>query len=147
MNCNGQRTNQHQGDLNRTPPNTNADSPGISANTNWTKLLLVGTARIVILQDSVKCVQHIRSEVKLDTLVNSALFCFTKSLVLRNTTNWGTTRLYMQFCQYQVQEFHLYSQIVSKNLFRDWTIKVCEMSGNCGYLVKGPSGWQCVNNY
>ena len=38
-----------------------------------------------ILQDSVKCVVHIRSEVKLDTFVNSALFHFTKGLVLRNT--------------------------------------------------------------
>jgi hypothetical protein len=35
-----------------------------------------------ILQDSVL---HIRSEVKLDTFVNSALFCFTKGFVLRNT--------------------------------------------------------------
>ena len=32
-----------------------------------------------------KCVLHIRSEVKLETSVNSALFCFTKCLVLRNT--------------------------------------------------------------
>jgi len=38
-----------------------------------------------ILQDSVKYVLHIRSEVKLDTYVNSALFRFTKGLVLRNT--------------------------------------------------------------
>jgi hypothetical protein len=35
-------------------------------------------------QDSVKCVLHI-SKVKLDTFVNSALFRFTKGLVLRNT--------------------------------------------------------------
>ena len=32
-----------------------------------------------------KCVLHIRSEVKLETFVNSALFCFTKGFVLRNT--------------------------------------------------------------
>ena len=38
-----------------------------------------------ILHDSVKCVLPIRSEVKLDTFVNSALFHFTKALVLRNT--------------------------------------------------------------
>jgi len=37
------------------------------------------------LQDRVKCVLHIIREVKLDTIVNSALFCFTKGLVLRNT--------------------------------------------------------------
>jgi hypothetical protein len=50
------------------------------------KLLVVGREKENILQDSVKCVLHIRSEVKLDTLVNSALFHFTKGLVLRNTT-------------------------------------------------------------
>jgi len=38
-----------------------------------------------ILQDSVKCVLYIRSEVTLDTFVNYALFRFTKGLVLRNT--------------------------------------------------------------
>jgi hypothetical protein len=37
------------------------------------------------LQDSVKCVLHIRREVKLDTFVNSA-FHFTKGLVSRNAT-------------------------------------------------------------
>ena len=33
----------------------------------------------------IKCVLHIRSAVKLDTFVNTALFRFTKGLVLRNT--------------------------------------------------------------
>jgi hypothetical protein len=42
-----------------------SDSLGISANTNWTKLLLVGRARISILQVSLKGVLHIRNEVKL----------------------------------------------------------------------------------
>ena len=37
------------------------------------------------LQDSVKCVLHIISEVKLDTFVNSVLFCFAQGLVSRNT--------------------------------------------------------------
>ena len=32
----------------------------------------------------IKCVLHIRSQVKLGTFVNSALLCFTKGLVLRN---------------------------------------------------------------
>ena len=34
---------------------------------------------------NVKCVLHIRSKVKLETFVNSALFRFTKGFVLRNT--------------------------------------------------------------
>ena len=41
--------------------------------------------KISILQDSVKCALHIRSNVKLETIVNSVLLCFTKGLVLRNT--------------------------------------------------------------
>jgi len=56
----------------------------ISAYTNLKKLLVVGREKRSILQDSVKCVLHI-SEVKLETFVNSALFCFKKGLVLRNT--------------------------------------------------------------
>jgi len=34
---------------------------------------------------TVKCVLHMISRMKLETFVNSALFCFTKGLVLRNT--------------------------------------------------------------
>jgi len=75
-----QRNKQHQGGLNRTHQ---ADSPVISEYTNLKKLLVVGRKKESILQDSVKCVLHIRSEVKLDTFVNSA-FRFTKGLVLRN---------------------------------------------------------------
>jgi len=44
------------------------------------KLLVVGKEK-----RSVKCVLNKRSEVKLETFENSALFCFTKGLVLRNT--------------------------------------------------------------
>jgi hypothetical protein len=72
---------QHQGGLNTT---CQADSLGISEYTNWKKLLLVGRDKGSILQDSVKGVLHIRSEVKPDIFVNSALFCFKKGLVLRN---------------------------------------------------------------
>ena len=65
------------------------DPPGrLSGDTEYTnlkKLLVVGWEKRSILQDSVKCVLHIRSEVKLETFVNSALFCFTKGHVLRNT--------------------------------------------------------------
>jgi len=39
------------------------------------------------------CVLHLRSEVKLDTFVNSVLFCLTKGLVLRNTILWWATGL------------------------------------------------------
>ena len=77
-----QRGKQHQGGLNRT---CQADFPVISEYTNLKKLLLVGREKRSILQDSVLCVLHIRSEVKLDTFVNSALFCFKKGLVLRKT--------------------------------------------------------------
>jgi len=80
FNC--QRSKHHHGGLNGT---CQADSPVISGNTNWKKFLVVGREIRSILQDSVKCVAHIRSEVKLDTFVNSVLFCFTKGLVLRNT--------------------------------------------------------------
>jgi hypothetical protein len=49
------------------------------------KMFAGGEGKKSILQDSVKCVLHIRSKVKLETFVNSALFHFTKGLVLRNT--------------------------------------------------------------
>ena len=43
----------------------------ISEYTNREKFLVVGKEKESILQDSVKCVLHIRSKVKLDTFVNS----------------------------------------------------------------------------
>ena len=52
---------------------------------NFKKFLVVGREKGSILQDRVKCVLHIRSEVKPDTFVNSALFRFTKGLVFKNT--------------------------------------------------------------
>jgi len=76
-----QRSKQYQGGLNRT---RQADSLVISEHTNLKKLLVVGREKGSIQQDSVKCVLHIGSEVKLDTFVNSALFRFTNGLVLRN---------------------------------------------------------------
>jgi hypothetical protein len=60
------------------------DSPVISEYTNLKELLGVGREKRSILQDSVKYVLHI-SEVKLETFANSALYRFTKGLVLRNT--------------------------------------------------------------
>jgi hypothetical protein len=80
MTFNCQRSKQHQGGPNRTHQ---ADSPVISEYTNWKKKM-DGREKRSILQDSVKCVLHI-SKVKLDTFLNSALFCSTKGLVLRNT--------------------------------------------------------------
>jgi len=59
FNC--QRSKQHQGGLNRT---RQADCPVISEYTNLKKLLVVGREKGSILQDSVKFVLHIRSEVK-----------------------------------------------------------------------------------
>jgi len=82
MNFKCHRSKQHGGGLNRT---CRADSPVISEYTNLEKLLVVGREKRSILQDSVKCVLHIRSEVKPDTFVNSSMFRFTKGLVLRNT--------------------------------------------------------------
>jgi len=83
MTFNFQRSQQHQGSLNRT---RQADCQGISEKyTNWKKLLVVGREKISNLQDSVKCVLHIRGEVKLDKFVNSVLLFFTQGLVLRNT--------------------------------------------------------------
>jgi len=51
----------------------------------------------------------------------------------------------MQFLQYWVQAYHVYRQIITENRMRGWTFKMCKMSGNWGYLNKGPSEWQCVN--
>jgi hypothetical protein len=75
--------------LNRT---RQAYSAGISDYTNLKKCLLMGREKKNYLQDGVKCVLHIRSEVRLDTFVNSALFHLTNRLVLRNTCWWWTTR-------------------------------------------------------
>jgi len=82
MTFNCQKSKQLQGGLNRT---RQADSPVSSEYTNLKKLLVVGREKGSTQQDSVKCVLQIRSKVKLDTFVNSALFRFTKVLVLSDT--------------------------------------------------------------
>jgi hypothetical protein len=46
------------------------------------KIAAGGDGNNKYLEDCVKCALHIRSKVKLDTFVNSALFCFTKGLFL-----------------------------------------------------------------
>ena len=56
----------------------------VHAVTKVKKIVGWGREKGSTLQDCVKCVLHIRSEVKLDTFVNSALFRFTNGLVLRN---------------------------------------------------------------
>ena len=74
-----------------------------------------------------------RSETRYtDIFVNSAFFCFTKGLVLRNCRT-----VCMQLLQYWVQEYHLYSQTVTKNRMRGWTFEVYNMSMNQGNLIKG----------
>jgi hypothetical protein len=73
FNC--QRSKHHQSGLKRTHQ---AESPVISEYTNLKKLSVVGRGKASILQDSVKCVLHIRSKVKLEILVNSAFFHWTK---------------------------------------------------------------------
>ena len=102
MTFNCQRSKQHKGRLNWT---CQADPLVISKYTNWKKLLVVGREKRSILQDRVKCLLHLRSEVKLDTFVNSALFRFTKGLVLRSTIQWQTTKtIYRQFLQSGAQD-------------------------------------------
>jgi len=139
MTSNFQRSKLHQGGLNRTHQ---ADSPVISEYTNLKKLLVEGRERRSILQDSVLCVLHIRSEVKLDTWVNSVLFHFTKGLVLRNAIQWWTTRL--STCSFCSQERNLHCQTISKNVLWGWSFKAFKMSGNWGYLIERPSDWQDV---
>jgi hypothetical protein len=80
-----------EGGLNRT---CQADCPVISEYTNLKKNFGGGEGKRIILKDSVNCVLHITSEVKLESFVNSALFRFTKDLVLRNTIPWRATGLY-----------------------------------------------------
>jgi hypothetical protein len=47
--------------------------------------------------------------VKLDTFVNSALFFFTKGLVLRNTIQWQTTRLSTgSFCSLELRSWAIH---------------------------------------
>ena len=85
---------------------------------------------------------------KLDTFVNSALFCFTKGLVLRNTIQWRTTWLSTCiFCS-----FGLMSLIYS---VKPW-VRICygvEHSKRLkhlvtrGYLIKRPARWQCVKQH
>jgi len=72
-----------------TPRGPKQDLPGrLSSDFRIYKLEKIfgdGEGKRKYPQDGVKCVLHIRSEVKLDTFVNSALSPFTEGLVLRNT--------------------------------------------------------------
>ena len=88
LECEGKHLKK--GGLNRTHQ---VDCPGISEYRYLKKILLVGREKRSILQDSVKCVLYIRSEVKLYTFVNSSLFWFRKGFVLRNIIHSQTTRL------------------------------------------------------
>jgi len=93
MNCISQRSNQHQGDLNRNPQSR------LSADFSKHKLDKIvaggkGKKKYPARQYKVCAAHKKRSEI-----LNSTLFCFTKGVVLRNTTQLGTMRLYMQFLQ------------------------------------------------
>jgi hypothetical protein len=59
-------------------------------------------------------------------------------------TNYWTT--YMQYLQSGAQEHNLQCQTVSKSMLWGWTFKAIKMSGQRGYLIKKPSGWQSVNS-
>jgi hypothetical protein len=58
---------------------------------------------------------HIRSEVKIETFVNSVLFCYTKGLTLRNSIQLLTTRL-SAVSEVSGQVHKLHCQTVSKNI-------------------------------
>jgi len=53
----------------------------------------------------------------------------------------------MQLLQSGVQERKPQCQTVSKNMLWGCTFKAFKTSGNWGYLIKRPSGRQCVNGY
>jgi hypothetical protein len=72
-------------EMQTTPRGPKPDRPDRLSGDIRIQKLLVGKETRNILQDSVKCVLNIRSEVKLETFVNSVSFCFTKGIVLRNT--------------------------------------------------------------
>jgi hypothetical protein len=142
MNCNGQRGNQRQGGLNSTP---RCRVFGDFSKHKLDKNLLVGRARRSILEDSVKDVRNIRSEVKLYICKFCVVLLHKGSFLERYHSLRNYWNLYVQFLQYWVQEFHLYCQIITKNPLRRFTFKVRKMSRNCGYLMKGPPRRQCVS--
>jgi hypothetical protein len=78
-----QRSKQHQGGPKQDPPSRLSGDFRIHKFEK--KIFVVEREKRSILHDSVKCLLSIRSEVKLDTFVSSALFRFTKGIVLRNT--------------------------------------------------------------
>jgi hypothetical protein len=88
------RSESNSGDLQlpekqTTPKGPKKGPPGRLSNEfrlqKLNKILVVGREkRIVLQEDSVNCVLHIRSKVKVETFIN-CVFCFTKGLVLRNT--------------------------------------------------------------
>lgn len=70
---------------------------------------------------------------EIDTFVNSALFGFTAGLVLRNTTQWGNTRL------------SGFRTIIYRSNCKSilWGLKSKRVK-LLDTLIKGPSGWQSV---
>jgi len=128
MILNGQRSNQHQGSLNRT---SQADSLGIWANTNW-KISKKYPAR----QCTVCTAQKKQSETtyicKFCIVLLHKVSCYEKYHSIRNCQP-----LFMKFLQYWGQEYHLYSQLVSKNILRSCTLKCVKCPKTGGIWLKG----------
>jgi hypothetical protein len=144
MNCISQRSNQHQGDLNRNPQSR------LSANFSkhtLDKIVACGKGKKKYPARQYKvCAAH-KKWSKTTCSCKFYIVLLTKGVVLRNITQLGTMRLYMQFLQDWVQEYHLYSQTARKNTFQGWTCKSVKCPGNWKYLITRPSTWQCVKNH
>ena len=128
MNCNGQRSNQHQGGVNRNPPRR------LSADFSKHKLdktVADGKGKKYPAKQYKVCAAPKKwSETTCSCKFYIVLFhkgsCFEKYHSIRNYET-----LYMQFLQDWVQEYHLYSQTARKN----WK-----------HLITRPSTWQRVKN-
>jgi hypothetical protein len=144
MNCNGQRGNQPQGGLNWTAPCT------LFGDFNKHKLDKIGAGwegkKKYPGRQCKGCAEH-KKRSEITYICKSYVVPLHKGSFLEKYHSlrnyWN---LYEQFLQYWVQEFHLYCQIITKNPFRRFTFKVCEMSRNWGDLMKGPPRQQCVKS-
>jgi hypothetical protein len=145
MTCIGQRSNQHQGSLNRNPPSK------LSADFSKHKLDKTvaggkGKKKHPARQYKVCAAPKKWSETTRSCKFYIVLLhkgsCFEKYHSIRNYKT-----LYMQFLQDWVQEYHLYSQTARKNIFWGWTCKSVKRPGNWKHLIARPSTWQCVKNH
>jgi hypothetical protein len=143
MKCNGQRGNQHQGGLNRTPVQTvgGFQQTHTGQNCCWWE----GQGKKYPARQGKGSAEH----KKQSETTYICKFCIVPlhkgSCFERYHSPSNYWNLYVQFLPYWVQEFHLYCQMVTKNPFRCFTFKVCKTSENRGYLIKGAPRRQCVN--